>query len=166
MKNKEIERKFLVKAAFKNQVVKQYNITQGFLSTIPERTVRVRIRGEKAFLTIKGKGNKSGTTRFEWEKEIDLSEAKDLLKLCEPTIIDKTRYIVPVNDALFFEVDEFHKENKGLLIAEIELPTEGTKFDKPKWLGKEVTGINKYYNSMLSKNPFSQWENKIENSEL
>lgn len=164
MKNKEIERKFLVKADFKNHVVKQYRIIQGFLSTVPERTVRVRILDEKAFITVKGKGNKSGTTRFEWEKEIPLSDAKDLLQICEPTIIDKTRYIIPAEgevENLFFEVDEFHKENKGLLVAEIELPTENTKFIKPKWLGEEVTGISKYYNSMLSKKPFSKWGNEI-----
>lgn len=154
---KEIERKFLVKEEFKKFTTKSYKIAQGFLSTVPERTVRVRIRDDKGFITIKGISNTSGTTRFEWEKEIPLVEAENLLTLCEPTIIEKIRYIIPANNALFFEVDEFKGENKGLLIAEIELPEENTNYTKPCWLGREVTGEVKYYNSMLAKKPFSKW---------
>lgn len=155
--NKEIERKFLVKGDFKNLAVKSYQIAQGFLSTIPERTVRVRIRDCQGFMTVKGIGNASGLTRFEWEKEISIEEANSLLAICEPTIIKKIRYIIPASNNLFFEVDEFLDNNIGLIIAEIELPEENTLFDKPDWLGTEVTGISKYYNSALSKKPFNKW---------
>ena len=155
--NTEIERKFLVKGTFKELAVKNYKIAQGFLSTVPERTVRIRITDDKGFITVKGLSNISGTTRFEWEKEISVIEAKNLLKLCEPIIIEKVRYIIPANDELFFEVDEFLGENSGLLIAEIELPSEDFEFQKPAWLGMEVTGEVKYYNSMLSKKPYKNW---------
>ena len=155
--NKEIERKFLVKGDFKNLAVKSYQIAQGFLSTVPERTVRVRIKDHQGFLTVKGIGNASGLTRFEWEKGSSIEEANSLLVICEPTIIKKTRYIIPASNDLFFEVDEFLGSNVGLLIAEIELPEETTFFKKPDWLGTEVTGITKYYNSTLSKKPFNEW---------
>jgi len=154
---KEIERKFLVKGDFKKFAVQQFQISQGFLSTVPERTVRVRLKDELGYITVKGIGNASGTTRFEWEKEISKEEAQSLLQLCEPTIIEKIRYIIPANNELFFEVDEFLGFNKGLLIAEIEIPSESTKFEKPDWLGVEVTGKSNYYNSALSKKPFSKW---------
>jgi len=154
---KEIERKFLVSGDYKKHAIKSYKIAQGYLSTVPERTVRIRIRDTKGFITIKGISNASGTTRFEWEKEIPLNEAENLLQLCEPTIIEKTRYIIPVNDNLYFEVDEFFGENNGLIIAEIELPNENTKFIKPSWLGEEVTGQLKFYNAMLAKKPFKEW---------
>ncbi|PCH50639.1 MAG: adenylate cyclase [Flavobacteriaceae bacterium] len=153
----EIERKFLVKGNFKKLSIKSYIISQGFLSTVPERTVRIRIRDKKGFITVKGVGNKSGLSRFEWEKEIPIKEAESLLLLCEPTVINKERFIVPIVNNLFFEVDEFLGENKGLLIAEIELPSEKTTFEKPNWLGKEVTGDVKYYNAILSKTPFHNW---------
>jgi adenylate cyclase len=153
----EIERKFLVRDEFKKFAIKSYKIAQGFLSTVPERTVRIRIRDDKGFITVKGISNKSGTTRFEWEKEILLVEAENLLTLCEPTSIQKIRYIIPTNNELYFEVDEFLGKNCGLIIAEIELPDENTLFNKPNWLGKEVTGDVKYYNAMLSKNPFNNW---------
>ncbi|WP_111709018.1 CYTH domain-containing protein [Lutibacter citreus] len=155
--NQEIERKFLVKGDFKKVSIKSYKIAQGFLSTVPERTVRVRIKNGKGFITVKGIGNASGTTRFEWEKEIDVLEAESLLKICEPSIIEKNRYIIPTNNNLFFEVDEFFGENKGLVVAEIELPSEDFKFEKPKWLGQEVTGKKQYYNSVIAKNPFNKW---------
>ncbi len=154
---KEIERKFLITGDFKKFAVKSYTISQGFLSTVPERTVRVRIQDNQGFLTVKGKGNTSGTTRFEWEKEISKIEAESLMALCESTIIEKVRYIIPTNNKLFFEVDEFLGKNKGLCIAEIELPDENSVFEKPGWLGKEVTGQIKYYNAMLSNRPFSFW---------
>lgn len=160
MANQEIERKFLVKGAYKKFATKQYAIVQGFLSTKPKRTIRVRINDEKAYLTIKGLGNKSGTTRFEWEKEISVAEAEDLLKISKPKRIEKMRYIIPTNNNLFFEVDEFFGENEGLTIAEIELPSEETLFEKPKWLGKEVTGEVRYFNSMLLKNPFRKWKQR------
>ena len=117
----------------------------------------IRIKGNQGFITVKGKGNSSGTTRFEWENEISKSEAESLLALCEATIIEKVRYIIPTNNKLFFEVDEFFGENKGLLIAEIELTHENELFEKPDWLGIEVTGEVAYYNAMLSKKPFSNW---------
>jgi len=153
----EIERKFLIKGKYKHLAVKSERITQAYLSLDPERKVRVRIKGHKGFITIKGIANNTGTSRYEWEKEINKKEAEELLELCLPGIIDKTRYIIPVHDNLYFEVDEFHSQNQGLLMAEIELPTEETPFVKPDWLGKEVTGIKKYYNSMLMKKPFIEW---------
>ena len=153
----EIERKFLVKGDYKTLATKSYRITQGYLSSIAERTVRVRICDAKAFLTIKGKANKNGLTRFEWEKEIAIVDAQNLLLLCELGVIDKTRYIIPTSDNLIFEIDEFHGENEGLVVAEIELPTEEFPFMKPDWLGEEVSGDVKYYNSILSKNPFCKW---------
>ena len=153
----EIERKFLVKGDFKPFVTKQTRIIQGYLSSVPERTVRVRIKGDKGFITIKGIGNESGASRYEWEKEIPVEEVKELLKLCEPGVIDKTRFIVPANDGLMFEVDEFYGDNEGLTVAEIELPSEDFKFEKPEWLGEEVTGDVRYFNSMLMKNPYKNW---------
>ena len=154
----EIERKFLVKNdGFKSESIKEKRITQGYLSSVPERTVRVRIKGEKGFMTIKGMGNESGATRFEWEKEISVEDTNDLLKLCEPGIIDKTRYIVKSGEHTF-EVDEFYGENDGLTVAEVELSSEDEKFDKPNWLGEEVTGDVRYFNSMLMKNPFLNWK--------
>lgn len=156
----EIERKFLViSEAFKSEAHKRTHIVQGFLNTHPERTVRVRVQGNEGFLTIKGKTNKSGLSRFEWEKQISQAEAQDLLHLCEPGIIEKTRYEVDF-EGHTFEVDDFTGENEGLVIAEIELSSETEPFSKPKWLGKEVTGNIDYYNSNLSKNPFKTWTNE------
>lgn len=153
----EIERKFLVLSDdYKKQAAAQFAIAQGYLNTHPDRTVRVRIKGEKAFLTIKGIGNQSGTTRFEWEKEIEVNEARELLALCEEGMIDKIRYEVPVNE-FTYEVDEFKGDNEGLVIAEIELSDEHQKFPKPEWLGQEVTGKNEYYNAYLNKKPFKKW---------
>lgn len=153
----EIERKFLVKTnAYKDEAFSKSRIVQGFLNSDAKRTVRVRIKGDKGFLTIKGISNASGTSRFEWEKEIPLSEAKQLLSLCEKGIIDKTRYCVTVGIHTF-EIDDFHNENQGLVVAEIELANEKDPFQKPEWLGKEVTGEAKYYNSQLAKNPFKDW---------
>ena len=153
---KEIERKFLVKGDFKPFVSKQTRIVQGYLSSVPERTVRVRIKDDKGYITIKGIGNVSGASRFEWEKEVPVNEIEDLLKICEPGVIDKTRYLVKAGPHTF-EVDEFHAENNGLVLAEIELGSEAEAFQKPAWLGEEVTGDTRYYNSMLMKNPFTHW---------
>ena len=152
----EIERKFLVKGDFKNHAKKETRITQGYLSSVPERTVRVRVKGDKGFITIKGIGSESGASRFEWEKEIPVDEVKDLLKICEPGVIDKTRYLVEVGNHTY-EVDEFYAENEGLTVAEVELSSEDEKFETPEWLGEEVTGDVKYYNSMLMKNPYTKW---------
>jgi adenylate cyclase len=153
----EIERKFLVKGEFKSEAFKATRIIQGYLSSVPERTVRVRVKGEKGYITIKGIGNKSGASRFEWEKEIPVEEVKELLELCEPGIIDKTRYLVKAGEYTF-EVDEFYGENEGLTMAEIELPDENVAFERPVWLGDEVTGDSRYYNSMLMKNPYKNWK--------
>ena len=152
----EIEKKFLVtSAAFKTDA-KETHIIQGYLSSVAARTVRIRIKGDKGFITIKGIGNESGASRFEWEKNISLNDAKQLLKICEPGIIDKTRYEVKVGEHSF-EVDEFHGDNEGLVVAEIELKSEDDPFEKPEWLGAEVTGDERYYNSSLTKNPYTKW---------
>jgi adenylate cyclase len=153
----EIERKFLVTSLdFKNECFAKTTIAQGYLNSNPNRTVRVRIKGEKGYLTIKGIGNESGLSRFEWEKEIPVEEAKALLNLCEKGAIDKTRYEVKSGNHTV-EVDEFYGENEGLIIAEIELQNENEAILKPDWLGKEVTGDERYYNSFLSKKPFKTW---------
>lgn len=150
----EIERKFLLTSqAFKKEAVSKKHITQGFLNTHPERTVRVRIKEDVGFLTIKGISSKDGTSRFEWEKEISIEEAKALLALCENHIIEKYRYEVPFK-GFVFEVDEFLGVHKGLLIAEIELENANQHFEKPFWLGKEVTGEKAYYNSQIRKNNY------------
>ncbi|PXZ45346.1 MULTISPECIES: CYTH domain-containing protein [Sanguibacteroides] len=153
---REIERKFLVNGDFKSQAFNKTQITQGYLSSVPERSVRVRIKGDRAYLTVKGKGNATGANRFEWEKEISVGEAEALLQICEPGIINKTRYYVKA-DKFTYEIDEFHGGNEGLILAEIELEDENDTFPKPEWIGEEVTGKRKYYNSMLSKHPFSEW---------
>lgn len=156
----EIERKFLVKnEAFKNEAFKKTRIIQGFLNSEKQRTVRVRIKDDIGVLTVKGETSKSGLTRFEWEKEIKKEEAEQLIKLCEPGIIDKIRYEIAFKNHVF-EVDCFFGDNKGLIVAEVELKHENETFDKPYWLGKEVTGVVRYYNSQLSKQPFNTWENK------
>ena len=153
----EIERKFLVKSdAFLKLYKVKNRIVQGYLSSVPERTVRVRIKGEKGYLTIKGKSNESGLTRIEWEKEIDVKEAEQLLQLCESGVIDKIRYDIESGNHII-EVDVFEGENKGLIMAEIELKSENESYEKPDWLGNEVTGDEKYYNAYLSKKPFKTW---------
>ena len=154
----EIERKFLVKTNdFKKDANNKIRVTQGYLSSNPERTVRVRIKGNKGFITVKGKANQSGICRYEWEKEISIEEAEELLKICEPGIIDKIRYEIKTGK-FTFEVDEFYGDNQGLIVAEIELTNENDSFEKPQWLGEEVTGNAKYYNSMLMKNPYKSWK--------
>lgn len=153
----EIERKFLVtSSAFKAEAFAQNRIKQGYLSSVPERTVRVRIKGQHGFLTIKGISNESGMSRFEWEKEIPAEEAEKLLLLCEAGVIDKTRFEVKTGNHII-EIDEFYGENEGLIIAEIELQSETESFEKPIWLGEEVTNDKRYYNAYLSNNPFKNW---------
>lgn len=154
----EIERKFLVNSkSFKTGAFKDTRIIQGYLNSNKQRSVRVRLKGEVGYLTIKGESSKNGLSRFEWEKEISKSEAKDLLKLCESGVIDKIRYEVKVGKHNF-EVDEFFGDNKGLIIAEVELNDENETFEKPEWLGNEVSGEIRYYNSQLSKQPYNTWE--------
>ncbi len=153
----EIERKFLVSGDFKSSAFKATRITQGYLSSVPERTVRVRVKGDKGYITIKGIGNSTGASRFEWEKEIPVEDVKALLEICEPGVIDKTRYLVKAGEHTY-EVDEFYGDNEGLTVAEVELSDENEAFDKPSWLGVEVTGDPRYYNSMLMKNPYKNWK--------
>ena len=152
----EIERKFLVSGDFRPFIFESLRIVQGYLSLVPKHTVRVRMKGDKGFITIKGIRNVSGTSRYEWEKEIPLEEAQELLRICEPGLIEKVRHLVKA-DPFTYEVDEFQGENEGLIVAEIELPSEDATFSKPEWLGKEVTGDNRYYNSMLAKTPYTKW---------
>lgn len=152
----EIERKFLVKELPELERYVRQPIKQGFLNSEPERTVRVRIMGTKAFLTVKGIGDPTGLSRFEWEKEIPVSEAEQLLKIAEPGVIDKTRVFIPKGKHTI-ELDIFHGDNEGLIVAEVELNDEAEQFEKPGWLGEEVTGKKKFYNSALAKNPFIDW---------
>lgn len=154
----EIERKFLVAGPFRPEAFSSYRIIQGYLCSDPDRTVRVRVRDDRGFITIKGGSSASGASRFEWEKEIPVQEAKALLQLAEPGVIDKTRYLIRNTDGVhIWEVDEFYGDNDGLLIAEIELSSEDEPFDRPAWLGEEVTGDARYYNSALSRKPFKSW---------
>lgn len=152
----EIERKFLVSGDYKSQAFAQSRIIQGYISSARGRTVRVRIRDGKGYLTIKGASNASGTSRYEWERELPLNEAEELMKLCEPGVIDKTRYLVR-SGAHVFEVDEFYGENEGLVVAEVELNAEDEAFVKPAFIGQEVTGDVRYYNSQLMKKPYTIW---------
>ena len=153
----EIERKFLVKdSSFKELAFSSSRIAQGYICSSRGRTVRVRIRDEKGYLTIKGPAGENGLSRYEWEKEIPLVEAQELMKLCEPGMIDKARYLVQSGNHVF-EVDEFYGENEGLVVAEVELSSENESFEKPDFIGEEVTGIAKYYNSFLMKFPYTKW---------
>ena len=154
--SQEIERKFLVKGEYKSKEYEQSRIVQGYISSARGRTVRVRIRDGKGYLTIKGASNVSGTSRYEWEKKLPLSEAEELMKLCEPGVIDKTRYLVR-SGRHTFEVDEFYGENEGLVVAEVELASEDEAFEKPDFIGREVTGDVRYYNSQLMKRPYTTW---------
>ena len=153
----EIERKFLVNGEYKSQAVRSFRIVQGYLSSVTGRTVRIRIKGNKGYITIKGKSNESGLSRYEWEKEIPLNEAEELLLLCEPGAIDKTRYEIQAGKHIF-EVDEFYGDNEGLTIAEVELESEDESYLKPEWIGREVTGDRRYYNSCLTKYPYKDWK--------
>jgi len=153
----EIERKFLVTSSqFITDAFRSSRIVQGYLNSNPARTVRIRIKGDKGYLTIKGVGNESGLSRFEWEKEIPVEDAERLLILCETGIIDKIRHEVKFKNHII-EVDVFAGANEGLIIAEIELQSEKETVEKPAWLGLEVTNDEKYYNAYLSKNPFQHW---------
>ncbi len=151
---KEIERKFLVKDSWQPQSA-GIKIAQGYLSTVPERTVRVRIKGNRGYLTIKGKNQ--GISRAEFEYEIPVQDAEELLQLAEQPILVKNRYLEQQGE-FTWEVDVFAGENQGLVVAEIELPAEDTEFSRPAWLGQEVSGDVRYYNANLIKCPFSLWK--------
>ncbi|MGN1219050.1 CYTH domain-containing protein [uncultured Bacteroides sp.] len=156
--SQEIERKFLVKdSSYKDMAVSSSRIIQGYICSERGRTVRVRIRDNKGFLTIKGASADNGLSRYEWEHEIPVDEARELMKLCQPGMIDKTRYLVKFGKHIF-EVDEFYGENEGLVVAEVELATVDEKHEVPPFLGEEVTGQVKYYNSFLMKCPFKTWK--------
>lgn len=149
-KNTEIERKFLVKSdAFKAQATHHYEIEQGYLCKEAGKTIRVRIRDTRAFLTIKSSKLRAGLAKFEFEHEIALDEAKELMQLCLPNPIIKTRYIIPISDERKWEVDVFHGHKEGLILAEIELGDENEAFERPEWLGDEVTGLPQYYNANM-----------------
>ena len=153
----EIERKFLVKDdSYKALAYHASRIAQGYICSMRGRTVRVRIRDEKGYLTIKGPADEAGLGRYEWEREIPLQEAKELMNLCEPGMIDKTRYLVQSGKHVF-EVDEFYGENEGLTVAEVELSSEDETYEKPDFVGEEVTGDVRYYNSFLMKKPYRSW---------
>ncbi len=153
----EIERKFLVLSnAFINEAFTIKRIVQGYISSVPERTVRVRIKEDKGYLTIKGESTNNGTTRMEWEREISLADAEALLSICENGIIDKIRHEIKLGNHIY-EVDVFSGENEGLIMAEIELESENEVFEKPYWLGQEVTNDERFYNAYLSKKPFKSW---------
>ncbi|MBO5182754.1 MAG: CYTH domain-containing protein [Paraprevotella sp.] len=156
----EIERKFLVKGDFKEQAYASSRIRQGYISSGNGRTVRVRLRDKQGFLTIKGPSDRAGLARYEFETEIAPEDALDLLRICEPGIIDKTRYLVKSGNHVF-EVDEFYGENEGLLMAEVELNDEHEAFEKPAFIGREVTGDRRFYNSHLRRNPYCLWKDDI-----
>jgi len=158
----EIERKFLVVGEFRNLATSSTHIAQGYIASGNGRTVRVRIRGDKGYLTIKGPSDHAGLARFEWEKEITLAEAKALMTICEPGIIEKTRWLVPSEDGKHtWEVDVFEGENEGLIMAEIELESEDDVIEKPAFIGKEVTGDRHFYNSHMRRYPFRLWRDDI-----
>lgn len=156
MKNQEIERKFLVTGDYKKEVVSSRKIIQGYISSSPERTVRVRMEDSGGYLTIKGKSSSGGLTRFEWEREISREDAENLLKLCEGGLVEKTRHIVEYENHRF-EVDEFSGDNEGLVVAELELDSEEENFKKPLWIGEEVSFDKRYFNLYLSQHPFKTW---------
>ena len=156
----EIERKFLVRDSdYKSRAHKSYRIKQGYISSGNGRTVRVRIRNHQGFLTIKGPSLDGGLSRYEFEKEIELEEAEQLFRICEPGVIDKTRYLVSSGKHTF-EVDEFYGDNEGLVIAEVELSAPDEVYEKPDFIGQEVTGYRRYYNSHLRKNPYKLWKDE------
>ena len=151
---KEIERKFLVKGNDWRKLAQGTHYRQGYLSTVKERTVRVRTIDDKGFLTVKG--ITVGASRLECEYDVPVKDALEMLEICEQPIIEKSRYKIKYG-GFTWEVDEFYGINQGLIVAEIELESEDQKFDKPDWIGEEVTGDPKYFNSNLIKNPFTKW---------
>ena len=156
----EIEHKFLVRGEYKTLASSSTHIMQGYICSGKGRTVRVRVRDDKGYLTIKGPSLDGGLSRYEFEKEITLDEAKRLMSLCEPGIIDKRRYLVPFKGHVF-EVDEFYGDNEGLTMAEVELSSVDEIFEKPDFIGRDVTGDRRFYNSSLRVNPFKDWKDML-----
>lgn len=158
----EIERKFLVRGeSYRDGASSCSHICQGYILSDGKRSVRVRIRGDRGYLTIKGPSLDGGMSRYEFEREISLAEAQELMKLCDPGVVDKHRYLVPMSDGHVFEVDEFHGENEGLVMAEVELGSADEPYEKPDFLGLEVTGDKRFYNSHLRSFPYSAWSATI-----
>lgn len=158
----EIERKFLVVGDdFRRQAYASDRIKQGYICSGHGRTVRVRLRGDRGYLTIKGPSSDNGLSRYEFEKEISREDAEQLFLLCEPGVIEKTRYLVKSPDGQHvFEVDEFFGDNEGLIMAEVELGAADETFEKPDFIGQEVTGDRRYYNGHLRLNPYRLWGKK------
>ena len=156
----EIEHKFLVRGEYKTLASSSTHIMLGYICSGKGRTVRVRVRDDKGYLTIKGPSLDGGLSRYEFEKEITLDEAKRLMSLCEPGIIDKRRYLVPFKGHVF-EVDEFYGDNEGLTMAEVELSSVDESFEKPDFIGRDVTGDRRFYNSSLRVNPFKDWKDML-----
>ena len=156
----EIERKFLVSGNFMRDVYAERHIVQGYLCSAKGRTVRVRIRDEAGFLTIKGPTDAKGMSRNEFEYPIPLEDAEKLLELCEPGAIDKIRYLARIGKHTW-EIDVFHGANEGLILAEVELESEEEEFERPTWLGREVTGDRRFYNSSLTKHPYTEWKDTL-----
>jgi CYTH domain-containing protein len=162
MAHYETERKFLVVGEFKSQSYNATRIQQGYIASNNGRTVRVRIRGDKGYLTIKGPSGLKGITRYEFDTEIPLDDARELMEICEPGIIDKTRYLVKSPDGRHtWEIDEFYGDNEGLVLAEVELSHESEEFQKPDFIGREVTGDRRFYNSHMRSYPFKLWKEEI-----
>ena len=162
MAHYETERKFLVVGDFKSQSYNATRIQQGYIASNNGRTVRVRIRGDKGYLTIKGPSGLKGITRYEFDTEIPLDDARELMEICEPGIIDKTRYLVKSPDGRHtWEIDEFYGDNEGLVLAEVELSHESEEFQKPDFIGREVTGDRRFYNSHMRSYPFKLWKEEI-----
>ena len=162
MAHYETERKFLVVGEFKSQSYNATRIQQGYIASNNGRTVRVRIRGDKGYLTIKGPSGLKGITRYEFDTEIPLDDARELMEICEPGIIDKTRYLVKSPDGRhIWEIDEFYGDNEGLVLAEVELSHESEEFQKPEFIGREVTGDRRFYNSHMRSYPFKLWKEEI-----
>jgi CYTH domain-containing protein len=153
----EIERKFLVlDDSYKHEAFSNSHIRQGYICSERGRTVRIRIRDEHAYITIKGPSLNGGLSRYEFEQEIPFVDGENLMSLCDPGIIDKTRWLVK-SGRHTFEVDEFHGDNDGLVVAEVELASEDEPYEKPAFIGQEVTGDRRYYNSQLRRNPYKRW---------
>ena len=162
MAHYETERKFLVVGEFKSQSYNATRIQQGYIASNNGRTVRVRIRGDKGYLPIKGPSGLKGITRYEFDTEIPLDDARELMEICEPGIIDKTRYLVKSPDGRHtWEIDEFYGDNEGLVLAEVELSHESEEFLKPDFIGREVTGDRRFYNSHMRSYPFKLWKEEI-----
>ena len=162
MAHYETERKFLVVGEFKSLSYNATRIQQGYIASNNGRTVRVRIRGDKGYLTIKGPSGLKGITRYEFDTEIPLDDARELMEICEPGIIDKTRYLVKSPDGRhIWEIDEFYGDNEGLVLAEVVLSHESEEFQKPDFIGREVTGDRRFYNSHMRSYPFKLWKEEI-----